>query len=487
MDRRTFLNNGAAALSIPALTGYAFAAEPGRPLPIPDILDVSGTADAPLTAMAGQHEFLSGKLSNSVGFEQSYLGPVLRMKRGEIARPKVANRLDFDVTAHWHGLHVPGYYDGGPQLAIAPGENWSPEMEIDQPAATLWYHSHVHMQTGPQVYFGLAGMLLIDDPNAKNETLPSTWGVDDIPAIVQDKAFDRKGNLTYSSRGPSRMHGFTGNEMIVNGAIKPSASVAKGLVRLRILNASNARIYHFSFEDGRAFHQIASDGGFLPKPSTTKEITLAPAERVEILVDFSKGGETRLMSRPDSNSPMGGNMVGAGNTPTDLENADRFEIMQFVADRPSVAGANIPTTLKGAPGPITAAPVRRRVFELDMFGGGGMMGGMRGGGMHINGKAMDMSRIDEEVRLGDTEIWEIHADRMAHPFHIHGTSFQVLTANDEPVPFETMGLKDVALANSKLELLVPFHKTADRNTPYMYHCHILEHEDAGMMGQFTVT
>ena len=119
-----------------------------------------------------------------------------------------------------------------------------------------------------------------------------------------------------------------------------------------------------------------------------------------------------------------------------------------------------------------------------------MMGGAgrgNGGGMGINGNSMDMNRIDEEVRLGDTEIWEVFSNEMAHPFHVHGTSFQVLSHNKKPVDFLQTGLKDVFLVNGQAELLVRFNKPADKRAPYMFHCHILEHEDAGMMGQFTVS
>jgi FtsP/CotA-like multicopper oxidase with cupredoxin domain len=261
-------------------------------------------------------------------------------------------------------------------------------------------------------------------------------------------------------------------------------------VRLRILNASNARIYHFRFEDGRAFHQVASEGGLLQRPNQVSTLTLAPAQRVEIVVDFSNGATARLLSAPDDNNPMGGGMMarmmgGGSSTPEAVADDGAFEVMRFdaIAKRPDTL-TTLPTAFASAPTPMNADPVRRRVFDLNMHVGGGMM---MGGMMGINDQSMDMDRIDVEMAQGEAEIWEIRANEMAHPFHIHGTSFQVLTVNDTPVDFATTGLKDVALANSKVELLVQFNRKATKERPYMYHCHILEHEDAGMMGQFTVS
>jgi FtsP/CotA-like multicopper oxidase with cupredoxin domain len=140
--------------------------------------------------------------------------------------------------------------------------------------------------------------------------------------------------------------------------------------------------------------------------------------------------------------------------------------------------------------------VRRRRFVLDthggMMGGGGMgmRGGMGGGmgmmAMTINGRAFDMQRIDAQVRRGETELWEVRASDMAHPFHVHGTSFQVVSRNGVPVDFAASGWKDTVLVDGSAEILMRFDHRADDRTPYMFHCHILEHEDAGMMGQFTV-
>jgi FtsP/CotA-like multicopper oxidase with cupredoxin domain len=506
--RRILLGGVAATLAAPVAVGRAWAVEAGAALPLPAVVEAGSAGAAPLEAIAGLREFVGGVRTPVLGFGQPYLGPVLRMRRGSTARIDVRNRIDEAITVHWHGLHVPGAVDGGPHSQIAPGGRWSPSLEIDQPAATLWYHSHVHGQTGPQVYQGLAGMLIIDDPGAVDSGLPVSYGVDDLPLIIQDRAFGRDGQLVYSTSGMAMMAGFRADQILVNGAIRPEAVVPAGVVRLRLLNASNARIYRLRFEDGRAMQQIASDGGLLPRPVGLRGLTLAPGERAELLVDFGGGGRARLLSEPDRNTPMGGmmggmggmgggrgmgGMMGAAVQPQSVAADGAFEVMRFAVDPKRAAAVRVlPARLAAAaPLPAFGEPVRQRRFELDahagMMGGGMGRGGMRGMGMMtINGRAFDMARIDHRVRRGDTELWEIAARDMAHPFHVHGTSFQVLSHNGAPLDFATTGWKDTVLVEGRAQLLVRFMHPADDAAPYMFHCHILEHEDAGMMGQFAV-
>ncbi len=494
ITRRNFIKATGAGVFLPAITGRAFAAEGGAPLPVPEVMDLSGGTMGELTARLGSANMLQGRATQTAGYSADYLGPLIRVKRGETARLKLGNSIVEPVSVHWHGMHIDGAQDGGPHTPLNPNAVFDAALYVDQPAATLWYHSHIMERTAPHVWFGLAGMLLVDDPDAPDSGLPSTYGEDDLPLVVQDRIFGNDGNLVYAPRGPSLMHGYRGSEILVNGAIRPEATVPLGMVRLRILNGSNARIYHFGFEDGRQFAQVASDGGLLPAPVRMNTLTLAPAERAEILVDFSSGAPVRLLSGPDDNSPMAGMMGGMGRmsgmmASPDADESGDFEIMRFSVNS-GLAGkvTTLANTIAGAPAPDFGEPVRRRQFRLDMMGGG--MGGMMMGGGHgmsINGESMDMAVINEEVKRGETEIWEISSTEMMHPFHVHGTSFQVLSENGAPVDSTALGLKDVVLVENTAEILVRFDRTADAATPYMYHCHILEHEDLGMMGQFTVT
>ena len=506
-SRRRFITSVVSLSAASFVPKFVPAAEAQGPLPIPPLLEA---VRDPVTmeALSGTTDFLGVGRTPTLGFSQPYLGPTLRFRRGDIARVNVRNRLGFPITCHWHGLHVPAIVDGGPKLLIGPGKVWSPELPIDQAAATLWYHSHVHGKTADHVYAGLAGMIIIDDPDAADPGLPTRYGMDDIPLIIQDRAFGRDGSLYYVKRGPALMHGFRGNRVLVNGAVQPVASPPAGIVRLRLLNGSNARIYHLRFADGRTFHQVASDGGLLPKPLAMTSLSLAPAERAEILVDFSDGRPVHLLSGRDDNSPMGmggmggmGGMMGGmlpGSPPAALNGKPgEFEVLNFVPDRSSESSVKtIPTVFPGAPKPNFGEPQRVRRFSLDMHVGGrgrGMGMGMMGGGggmmglMGINGKAYDMDRVDVDMRHGETELWEVQATEMAHPFHVHGTSFQVVSNDGRDMAFERSGLKDVVLVKGKARILVKVDPPATPDIPFMYHCHILEHEDGGMMGQFTVT
>tara|TARA_R110002051_G_scaffold7035_5_gene33048 strand:+ start:390 stop:1850 length:1461 start_codon:yes stop_codon:yes gene_type:complete len=485
INRRAALASGLAMIATPTLLiNRSFAAETGRPLPIPPVMDIDNGAGNRLTARRGRQEFLSGAETPTLGYDLDYLGPTLRMKRGQTARLTVGNSTDDPITAHWHGAHVSGNMDGGPQTAFRTGDTWNAELDITQPAATLWYHSHVHGQTGSQVYRGLAGLLIVDDPDAP-DGLPNGYGVDDVPVVVQDRSFDRRGGFSYDVGGMTSMQGFRGREILVNGAINPVADVPRGLVRLRLLNGSNARIYHFSFSDGRRFFEVASDGGLLSKPVLRTGVTLAPAERIEIVVDLSDDTQPiRLVSGDDTNAPMGGMMGG-------MSGGGQFDVLtlQPRADlAPSIS--QMPLTLPAAP-MTNDAPVRTRNFNLNMqMGGmvGSMFRGLLGNStMSINSQGFNMETINEEVRLGDTELWRISANMMAHPFHVHGTSFQVVSRNGRSVDPAAQGWKDVVLVEGSAEILVRFDKPADAAAPFMYHCHILEHEDAGMMGQFTVS
>lgn len=489
LTRRSALSGGAALLAAPfVLPRRAFAAESGAPLPIPPLVDADDSRALELTARTGSHAFVPGTRTATLGYDLDYLGPTLRMRRGRTARIDVLNRTEDQITAHWHGAHVRGEMDGGPQTAFAPGASWSAEFDVHHPASTLWYHSHVHGKTGPQVYQGLAGLIRIEDPDAP-DGLPSDYGVNDLPVVVQDRSFDSAGQLVYDVSAMALMGGFTGDTICVNGAVRPVADVPRGLVRLRILNGSNARFYEFAFADGRQFHQVASDGGLLPAPVARTSLPLAPAERAEIVVDMSNdSAPLRLLSADIASSGMMGGMMGGGGS------GGTLEILTLApgAPAPATAPATLPASLPAPPFDL-GEPVRTRDFSLDMHAGS-MMGSMfrrlvgsNGEIMGINGQAYDMNRIDMELNLGETELWRITAPMMVHPFHVHGCSFQVVSRGGQKLDPAREGLKDVVVVDSAgVEILVRLDRKADKAAPFMLHCHILEHEDAGMMSQFTV-
>lgn len=441
-------------------------------LPIPPLLEdenpEEGQAEFSFTAQIGETEFFEGQPTETYGYNGDYLGPVIRVREGDEVTMNVKNELGEETTVHWHGLRVFSEADGGPHSVIKPGDTWQPEFEITQPAATLWYHPHTLHTTGEQVYKGLAGLLLIDDEVSDSLDIPKDYGENDIPLIVQDKAFMSDGTFEYDLNMPDIMMGLMGDTPLINGAVNPYTEVPQGKVRFRILNGSNARTYDFELSHGESFHQIASDGGFLEQPVEMQRLTLSSAERAEIIVDFSAYDEGDSIELTDSGT----------------------RLMSFRVTAEEGLQAELPNELTEIEkiDPDEADRTRRFVLQ-----------GM-GPSVNINGVQMDMDRIDEQVNLNDTEIWEISnrssgmmggmmggvmSDRgMIHPFHIHGIQFQVLDRDGNPPPENERGWKDTVLVHpdETVKIIAKFKHPG----LFMYHCHILEHEDAGMMGQFLV-
>ena len=468
MKRRQFLTSTSAAFvtagilsQTPARRAFAQGQTPKIRLAMPQLLDTRATGRLALTATSGSSSFLGGPATPTAGFNQAYLGPTILMKNSELAA-EVQNTLDEPISTHWHGLLVPGEHDGGPHLPIAPGATWQPRMTIAQDPATIWYHSHIHERTAQQVYFGLAGVIHVTDGQDDARGLPSTYGIDDLTLVLQDRRFDGSGRMVYDPSMMDIMHGFSGNRMLVNGQAGATAVVPQGTVRLRLLNGSNARIYTLFFDDARPMHLVATDGGFLPAPVALETLRLAPGERAEILVDFSSDNAPVLMSDP----------------------GQAYGVLQFETDTTlSARMARMPDQLDGALEDLMGTETVTRQVSLDMGMGGMMMGG---GGFAINGHPFDMDRIEFEVARGTVERWQIRSTMVAHPFHVHGVRFRVITENGGPPRPENTGWKDTVLIPGEAEILARFDQPASRETPFMFHCHILEHEDAGMMGQFTV-
>ncbi|HET9561807.1 MAG TPA: multicopper oxidase domain-containing protein, partial [Propionibacteriaceae bacterium] len=305
---------GMAALPALALVGCGFDRTTANPISTVDMLDFGnrlripglaasrvaedGVREFRLSAVAGAAEFLAGTSTPTWGYtdgrdDAGYLGPTLWAARGERVRVMVENRLSEATSVHWHGMHLPARLDGGPHQPIAAGESWQPEWLIDQPAATLWYHPHPHGETESQVNRGLAGLFYLDD--GTNPDLPRRYGIDDIPIILQDRSFDSRGQFSLRGRAVT---GLLGDKILVNGTYDPYLPVTTRRVRLRILNASTARIYHLAFADDQEFALVATDSGFLPAPQRTRRLLLSPAERAEIMVDLRPGDRPVLRSVP---------------------------------------------------------------------------------------------------------------------------------------------------------------------------------------------
>ncbi len=493
ISRRTFLKLSAAGTAVLLGGGYLLRDQflndgnpsstatnviRSQPLPIPELLtgtEIDGQKVYDLTMQQGSMVFVAGQQTATFGYNGNILGPTLLMNKGDDVVINVTNQLGEPTTTHWHGLHLPAAMDGGPHQRIEDGDSWQANYTIMNEAATFWYHPHLHKKTGEHVYRGLAGLFIIKDPQSEL-ALPDQYGTDDIPLIIQDRIFNADGSFNY----PGTLIGVKGDTILVNGAVTPTFNAPAQFVRFRILNGSNARIYNLGFSDDRQFYQIGTDGGLLDKPVALTRLRLSSGERAEILVDFSgqENSGVRLVSYSselDNLSP-----IWASNA---MDKTD-FDIMTIAV---SLANANPITTL-----PISLASINRlqeseanktRSFELtENFSGGDFA-------FTINGQRMDLNRIDQTIKLNDIEIWEISNNPdMPHPFHIHDIQFLILTRNGEPPPENERGWKDTVLVmpDETVRVITQFTDFADPDIPYMFHCHILEHEDAGMMGQFVV-
>ena len=492
----------------PLIQNSFFFSNNNNSLPIPPQLtgelNTQGQKVFNLNLQHGQKSFLPNTQTATFGINGDYLGPTIRLSKGDKALFNITNQLGEKTTIHWHGAHIPARMDGGPHQIIDPDATWKPEFEIKQNAATIWYHPHLEGKTAEHVYKGLAGFFIIDDQDSDALPLPRNYGVDDIPVVVQDRRIAADGDMSSQIRSMVDMMGLRGEYMIVNGALTPTLDSRAQVIRLRLLNGSNARIYNFGFADNRDFYQIASGGGLLEAPVSMNRLRLAPGERAEILLDLRNqaGKYLRLQS------------YSAEITPSTIENArmrdpldmQTFDIMTIRVNEAGDNGLSIPDQLVSIARLRAEDAALTRPFVLKEGGmdGGGMGGGggviaadnattfanlSQRGMFTINDKVMDMNRIDETIRLGDTEIWEISNEtEMAHPFHIHDIQFQILDRNGQAPSAGEAGWKDTVLVfpKEKVRVITRFEDFADPDTPYMYHCHILEHEDSGMMGQFVV-
>ncbi|WP_327144612.1 multicopper oxidase family protein [Nocardia sp. NBC_01327] len=473
VSRRGFLT-GFAVASVALTAGCTRSSSPvvvaggSRPLPIPPLAPSTVGSDGirrfSLRAQAGKTEILAGKSTPTWGFNGPMLGPTLRAKRGETVAFTVHNALPEATTVHWHGMHVPASCDGGPHQTIQPGGTWQPSWTVDQPAATLWYHPHPHGATEKHVYRGLAGIFLIDDESSALD-LPKDYGVDDIPLIIQDRRLTPDGALDETD--PSDI-GLLGKTILTNGIAGAHLPVRTERVRLRILNGSSGRIYRLAFSDNREFQMIASDGGLLTAPIPLRALQISPGERVEIVVSLRGGDPVTLRSLPIEQRAGISKAAAFGFD-------DTFDILSLEPDQKLKPAAPLPNSLVAIPALVGPGTPATRTFDLRWH--------------MINNQRMDMNRIDMTIPVDTTEVWSVrNSDNWPHNFHVHDVQFQVVSIDGQAPPPELSGWKDTVYTTPGPTYLLAmrFAGHSDPTYPYMYHCHLLLHEDQGMMGQFLV-
>jgi len=381
------------------------------------------------------------------------------------------------VVTHLHGGHVPAAVDGYPELTILPGNVDTYDYPNNQLPALIWYHDHGLGITRLNVYMGLAGGYVITDAFEQGLNLPS--GEFDIPLIIQDRSFNSDGSLKYPA---AWIDHFFGDKMLVNGKVWPFLNVKQGKYRFRILNGCNSRTLTLALSNGALFTLIGMDGGLLPAPIALSNMTLGPAERADVIVDFAAiPPGTEILLENSAPAPFPGT-PGVGVLP---------DVMKLVVQNQTGFTNNVPASLRPTEVLQEADAVLTRDFELRQS-----PEPCSGSQWLING--LGWNDITEEPVLGTTEIWRfINRSGIMHPMHMHLVFFQVLdkqafeivngivTPIGSPVapdPTES-GWKDTVRVGPNEIVRVIAHFD-DYVGLYPYHCHILEHEDHEMMRQF---
>jgi blue copper oxidase len=499
------------------------------PLP-PDGLEVELTAKpdavtvlggAPTQVYRYEGRVIQGDAAALQVIPDSYVGPILRAHKGQHVRVHLHNQLPVETNIHWHGLIVPSNMDGHPHDLAAPGGEFVYDFEIRNRAGTYWFHPHKHGETGAQVNKGLAALFIVSDDEEQKLELPS--GNQDLALVIQDRRIDADNQFAYSAGSMAGMGseatngmgggmmdgmmGFLGDHILVNGKPNAVLPLATRAYRLRLLNGSNARIYKLAWSDGRPMTVLGTDGGLLAQPDQRPYVALSPGERIELWADFGDapvGTEVKLQSLEfTAGMDMMGRMGGT------LPNGAAFDVLTVRVERQEQDDAVLPKTLV----PLPAADASQasnaaqpRPFVVAMTAP--ML-------WTINGRIYEMDNVgdDERVKFGSTEIWEfanvggmgmggrgmngrgMGGMAMAHPMHVHGVQFRIVSRQvDEPqrAGWETLsegfvdeGWKDTVLVmpGERAQVLMKF---ADYAGLFMYHCHILEHADMGMMRDYII-
>jgi FtsP/CotA-like multicopper oxidase with cupredoxin domain len=502
MDRRTFVGLAAAGAILPsrlsALDWHALQQTRRHALRRPVTVSGEGLT---LTARPARADVGAGTV-DAWTINGSVPSPTIRLRQGQTARVDLVNELPEPTILHWHGLAVPQEADGHPRLAIDSGERYTYEYRILNRAGTYWYHPHPHKETAAQTYKGMGGFLIVEDDEEGSYELPT--GEYEIPLVLQDKRIGDALSLSYDLSMPhDMMHGFLGNTAFANGVADATVDVRRSRYRLRILNGSNARIFDLGLSNGQQLTLIGSDGGLLAAPVRMDRIMLGPAERADVLVDFSarRPGERVMlrsfafdvpgmmgmgMGRGGGRAGRGGGrggmmMMGMGGPAQGTE----MDLLEFVVqDSPSEPGPPVPSQFAPVPDRGTVAGgTPRQTFT---FGSSMMMGA--GQPNHtINGLKFEMERVDIRIRRMQTEVWTfVNDSEVPHPVHAHAGQFRVLSRTGgraRVMPWE-VGLKDTVLTlpGETVDVAVRFFYEG----LYLLHCHNLEHEDMDMMLNFEV-
>lgn len=462
-------------------------------------------------------DWLSGSGVTVTNLPGNYLGPIVRIKSGTQLKLNFHNKLAENSILHPHGIRVPEQYDGHPMDAIGPGKTLVYEIPVIDNARPAWFHPHPMMRTSEQVVMGMAGLFYIWDDEEETAVPGARTGANDIPLIIQDRIFDGNNQIYYSQNMMTNMMGYLGNRILVNGQVDSLISLEPRAYRLRLLNGSNARSFRLAWSNNMLMSVIGTDGGLLPAVEKRNYVMLMPGERVDLWVDFSTvaGRQLTLRSLPwqamSMGGMMGGGMMGSGmmsggmmgggmmggmgmmneGMMGGMANGAAFDILKINVDQKVTANPVL--------GPLPAIKNRFTASNVANFAApvpfvlavAGMMN------WTINGRVYEetgMPEADEIVKLNVPIAWEwVNNSPIAHPMHIHNVQFQVVQRTPSPYAgyatvkdgFVDSGWKDTVMVypGERVKVAMNFEPYTGM---YMYHCHILEHEDMTMMRNFSI-
>ncbi|MDO4912595.1 MAG: multicopper oxidase domain-containing protein [Lactobacillus sp.] len=432
-----------------------------QPLAVPPVLEPDKQEGNEvwftIEAQEGDTQILPGKKTHTWGYNAPMLGKTMVVKTGQKVHVKLKNSLPELTTFHWHGMNTPGIEaDGACHAPVYPGETKEISFTVEQPAALTWLHAHPCPSTASQVWMGLAMGVVVTDDNEARLPIPKAYGKDEFPIVLQDRIFHEDNQFDYE-RDYDPM-GVFGDVPMINGVVRPYIDVTTQKVRLLFLGGTNRREWRLHFTDDLPMTQIAGDDSFLEHPVTVDRLLVGPGERLQVVVDFGKYREGDII-----------------NLYTDDFKLIEFRIHHFEPENSEIPDTLYdPKALRDLPVPENASIRHITMDDHDK----------------MNGRSFSMQRIDLKTKVGQAEYWDItntntSHEGMLHPFHTHGAHFLVISRDGKtPNPNEIGVLKDtveVAPGETvRIKLMFP------HTGVYMYHCHIIEHEDAGMMAQIQI-
>lgn len=463
LTRRQLLKTSLYSTALLALPPSVMAAD-SQPLFIPPLLETDRGRPIFLTCETVKKALIDDKPTELWGFNGLYLGPTIRVRQGNFARLVYRNNLSRPVSINLQGVQAPAELFGGVAKSLQPNQSWSPIIPINQAPATCWYHGNSLTASAYETYRGLVGMWIVEESKSKRGGLPNQYGVNDIPLILQDLKLNNQGTQLFIQNQPH----FWGNRLFVNGQQSPYFNVARGWVRLRIVNASLSRRYELSCDDGRDLHIIATDLGFLPEIQTTKSVGLAPSERVEILIDLNEGGNVKLIA---------GNKQNFWDKFTNFFASDDQLLNNTVLElRPEglLSVFSQQPNLQTSPDTAThSVVVQQREFHIDNTNA------------MINQRRFNPRRIDVSAKLNTVERWILTADNPIG-FRVQGAKFIIESIGEQKLTAQQQSWKDTVWIKDKVQILVHFNNPSSNNFPFTFGVSDLMLADKGAMGLMLV-